>query len=199
MRFAHHKAFTLIELLVVIGIIAVLIGLLMPALSAARRHAKMVQCQSNMRQAGQTMVMYASAWHGWLFPPITEGDRVPVEKWPYVLFKSLHPPVLLCPTDVDPENGRSYFLNQHLADRNIKMGSSDLAGLSSSDVIVLGEKSSDYGGYYMDNDNFAEGRVELYRHGFKHGSNYLYMDWHVATQLPKQAKGGIDPWDVPKQ
>jgi prepilin-type N-terminal cleavage/methylation domain-containing protein/prepilin-type processing-associated H-X9-DG protein len=66
-----QRAFTLVELLVVIGIIAVLIALLMPALSAARRHAQTIQCGSNLRSIGQAMQQYANDFKG----------RVPRDYW----------------------------------------------------------------------------------------------------------------------
>ena len=67
----NRRAFTLVELLVVIGIIAILIALLMPALTAARRHAQTLQCGSNLHSIGQAMHQYANEYKG----------RIPRDYW----------------------------------------------------------------------------------------------------------------------
>ena len=60
----RSTAFTLVELLVVIGIIALLIGLLLPALSRAQETSKRIKCAANLRQVGQAMISYASVNKG---------------------------------------------------------------------------------------------------------------------------------------
>jgi len=69
----YRKGFTLVELLVVIGIIALLISVLMPALNSARSAARLVQCQSNFKQVYNALLSYVTENGGYL-PPQADNN-----------------------------------------------------------------------------------------------------------------------------
>lgn len=198
--YSRRNGFTLVELLVVIGIIALLIGILMPALSRARKQAQATACMSNMRQVGQQMMMYSQNFKGWLFPPGGGSDSPVSERWPvYVFSPARHdPPELVCPTDVAPAEAHSYVLNNWLYDRKIKY-STRVRALSPSHVVVMGEKKEKDSDYYM---NGLPGVAEYDRlidptkHEKAYGSNYLRLDMSVSHEAPVLQVGATDPWEV---
>lgn len=75
MMMRKQRAFTLVELLVVIGIIALLISILLPALSRARAAALRTACMANQRQIVQAMFNYATDNREYLPPAITYGPN----------------------------------------------------------------------------------------------------------------------------
>ena len=126
----RRRAFTLVELLVVVGIIAILIAILMPALSRARDQATRLQCMNNLRSMMQGVTMYVSEnkqvlpycnWAG--YPPGHQGwlYKDPIQTTPRyaesgVLFPYLKTiDVFKCPLHSERRsNGPSELMTSYL-------------------------------------------------------------------------------------
>jgi prepilin-type N-terminal cleavage/methylation domain-containing protein/prepilin-type processing-associated H-X9-DG protein len=120
---ARRPAFTLVELLVVVGIIALLIGILMPTLGAARGQARAVACMSNVRQIAIAGQMYAQETKFYVayLPPI--GGQ-PAKDRKELLFPYLNQgrnnadnagnQVWQCPNNPRVEEEASYGFNVNL-------------------------------------------------------------------------------------
>src|SRR6476661_6321616 len=87
-RRRRRSGFTLVELLVVIGIIALLISILLPALRKARQAAQTTQCLSNLRQLNQAMAGYAANSKGHVFPYYGGSTHI---LWQSILLPYLNP------------------------------------------------------------------------------------------------------------
>jgi prepilin-type N-terminal cleavage/methylation domain-containing protein/prepilin-type processing-associated H-X9-DG protein len=96
----HSPGFTLVELLVVIGIIAVLIGILLPALGRARAAGRTVKCMANLRSIGQALAIYTTnskgiVPYGWFDGYMPNGQQPPggvgntAVKWPTLLLNAV--------------------------------------------------------------------------------------------------------------
>ena len=187
------RGFTLIELLVVIGIIALLIGILLPVLAGARTTAKRVTCSSNLRQLGLIMTSYTNDSKDF-YPP---GRPIPL---PFAAFNDTDPPVYIplkpyveigtppetnavyrCPDDqtIYPLTGISYAYSPAIAGRTMTdiLDSRFIQMLNWNDSQI--EIFSDFDGEEGGTDFALEagGTLNVPKRHFKR--NILFADGHV--------------------
>ncbi len=79
--YTSRKSFTLIELLIVVAIIAILAGMLLPALNKARNSAKAIGCVSNLKQFGTAAISYAADNHDYVLPYRNDAGNGGADKY----------------------------------------------------------------------------------------------------------------------
>jgi prepilin-type N-terminal cleavage/methylation domain-containing protein/prepilin-type processing-associated H-X9-DG protein len=195
-RAVKTPGFTLIELLVVISIIAVLAGMLLPALNAARGKAQTISCLSNLRQVNLRINAYQLEWNG-IYPAVGGvGNWDNGTGWSTLVSGSdltgAGKKMFLCPVDKNRQFSYSINMVERQGDAGRDSGFSGYSAWRSSQldttarpsVFILVEESPSgaFNSTDSDQDNYTQNTTDFSgnsRH--RGGMNMVFLDGHAIT------------------
>ncbi len=217
-RRGRRRAFTLVELLVVVAVIALLIGMLLPALARSREAARSVQCMSNMRQLGVLTQSYAHDYRGVM--PRSQHSAFPhrVAPWGYAFFayitgdsyksddvawRNVLNGVYRCPRDSRTTRW-SYGFNVYFELSKAEIGSRTWNRVSAAPfpaaTVLFGElkdnATADHAMAHFWTQYSSTPEIAADRHG--RTCVHLYLDGHAANQsflVSFDRARGRDQWN----